>query len=311
MELRHLRYFIGVAEELHFGRAAQRLGISQPPLSQQIRALEADLGVALFERSSRRVALTAAGRLFLVEARRTLAQADHAILVARRAELGEIGELTVGFSTSAPFTAIVSQALFSFRQRYLGIRLLLNEMARDAQVEALAAEELDVAFVRGFALPVLPPGIRALPLIEEPLLLAMRAGHPLADLDRPIRITDLAGEPFVLFGRERGSGFNEHVALLCRRAGFEPHIAQEASGLATLLGLVAAGFGITMISTSLGALHTDNIVYRTLAEPDAISRMWLLQRARPTLACQAFVTAVMETHELAETADQRSAGITG
>jgi DNA-binding transcriptional LysR family regulator len=296
MELRHLRYFVGVAEELHFGRAAERLGISQPPLSQQIRALEAELAVALFERSSRRVTLTPAGRLFLVEARRTLAQAEHAIEVARRAELGEIGELTVGFSTSAPFTTVVSQALYSFRQRYPGIRLLLNEMARDAQVEALAAEDLDVAFVRGFALPVLPAGIRALPMIEEPLLLAMRAGHPLAELNRPIHITDLAGEPFVVFGRERGGGFNEHVALLCRRAGFEPNIVQEASGLATLLGLVAAGFGVTMISSSLGALHTDNIVYRALADPDAISRMWLLQRPRPTLACQAFVTTVMETH---------------
>ena len=248
MELRHLRYFVGVAEELHFGRAAQRLGISQPPLSQQIRALEDELGVALFERSSRRVALTAPGRLFLAEARRTLAQAAHAIQVARRAELGEIGELTVGFSTSAPFTTVVSQALFTFRQRYPGIRLLLNEMPRDAQIEALAARELDVAFIRGFDLPVLPPDIRALPLIEEPLLLAMRSGHPLADLDRPVRLADLAGESFVLFGRERGSGFNEHFGLLCRRAGFEPHIAQEASGLATLLGLVAAGFGITMIS---------------------------------------------------------------
>jgi DNA-binding transcriptional LysR family regulator len=307
MELRHLRYFVGVAEELHFGRAAQRLGISQPPLSQQIRALEEELGVALFERSSRRVALTAAGGLFLVEARRTLAQAEHAIAVARRAELGEIGELTVGFSTSAPFTAVVSQALYSFRQRYPGIRLLLNEMARDAQVEALTADGLDLAFIRGFALPVLPPGIRALPLIEEPLLLAMHAGHPLAVIDRPIRMPDLAGEAFVVFGRERGGGFNEHVALLCRRAGFEPNIVQEASGLATLLGLVAAGFGVTMISTSLGALHTDNIVYRQLAEPDAISRMWLLQGARPTLACQAFVAAVMESHDMAGAAGPRAA----
>lgn len=308
MELRHLRYFVGVAEELHFGRAAARLGISQPPLSQQIRALETELGVALFERSSRRVMLTTAGRLFLVEARRTLAQAEHAMLVARRAELGEVGELRVGFSTSAPFTAVVSQALFSFRQRYPGIRLLLNEMTRNAQIEALAAEELDVAFIRGFGLPVLPPSIRGLMLIEEPLLLAVHAAHPLARSDQPARITDLAGESFIVFGRERGGGFNEQVALLCRRAGFEPNITQEASGLATLLGLVAAGFGITVISASLGALHTDNIVYRTLAEPDAISRMWLLQKTRPTVAARAFVSAVMESQGVGETADRAVAG---
>lgn len=312
MELRHLRYFVGVAEELHFGRAAQRLGISQPPLSQQIRALEDELQVSLFERSSRRVALTPAGRLFLSEARRTLAQADHAVAVARRAALGEIGELRLGFSTSAPFTAIVSQALFSFRQRHPGIRLLLNEMPRDAQIEALVAGELDVGFIRGVGLPVLSADIRALPLIAEPLLVAMRAGHPLAELNRPLSIADLAGEPFVLFGRERGGGFNEHVALLCRRAGFEPHIAQQASGLATMLGLVAAGFGVTMVSASLGALHADNVVYRTLAEPDAISRMWLLQRDRPTIACQAFVTAVIDSHQLAEV-DQLAfpGGVTG
>jgi DNA-binding transcriptional LysR family regulator len=312
MELRHLRYFIAVAEELHFGRAARRLRMAQPPLSQQIRALERELGVALFERSSRRVALTTAGRLFLVEARRTLTQAGHAMLVARRAELGEIGELRVGFSTSAPFTAVVSQALFSFRQRYPGIRLLLNEMTRSAQVEALAAEELDVAFIRGFALPVLPQDIRGLMLIEEPLLLAVHAGHPLASSDRPVRIADLAGESFVIFGRERGGGFNEHVALLCRRAGFEPNVTQEASGLATLLGLVAAGFGITLISASLGALHTDNIVYRTLAEPDAFSRMWLLRPARPSIAGRAFVGAVMESQGIGETihvaADATAAG---
>jgi DNA-binding transcriptional LysR family regulator len=295
VELRHLRYFIGVAEELHFGRAARRLGISQPPLSQQIRALEEELGVALFERSSRHVELTAAGRLFLVEARCTLAQADHTMLVARRAELGEIGDLAVGFSTSAPFTTIVSQALFAFRQRYPGIRLRLNEMPRSNQIDALAARELDVAFVRGFVLPTLPPGIRALLLIKEPLLLAMRADHRLATLDRPVRIADLAREPFVLFGPERGSGFNEHISLLCRREGFEPHVAQEASGLGSLLGLVAAGFGITTISTSLGVLHAENVIYRPLLEPDAVSRMWLLQGSTPSVACQAFVAAVVET----------------
>ena len=142
-------------------------------------------------------------------------------------------------------------------------------------------------------------------------MLGMRSGHALAEIERTVRIADLVGECFVLFGRESGIGFNEHVALLCRRAGFDPHIAQEASGLATMLGLVAAGFGITMISASLGALHADNIVYRPLAEPDAISRMWLLQRGSPTVACQAFVAAVIESHRMADGQLASPGGATG
>ncbi len=292
MELRHLRYFVRLAEELHFGRAADRLGISQPPLSQQIRALEGELGVALFERTSRRVALTEAGRLFLVEARRTLDQAAHAIDVARRAEAGEVGELGIGFSTSVPFTAVVARALSAFREAYPAVRLNLAEMPRGEQIEALTAGRIDIGFIRGFDLPAFAVPMVVTMLMKEPLLVAMRSDHWLAGRDRDPTVEDLEHEPFVLYQRDFGAGFNEHIARLCARAGFAPHVVQEAMGLSTLLGLVAAGMGITVITRSLGALHPDNIVFRPLADREALSSLWLIHRALLSTAAARFVDLV-------------------
>ena len=293
MELRHLRYFVRVAEELHFGRAATLLGISQPPLSQQIRALETELGVDLLERTSRRVALTDAGELFLVEARRTLAQAAHAIDVARRAQQGEVGELAIGFSTSVPFTAVVARALSAFREAYPAVRLNLAEMARGEQIEALAAERIDIGFIRGFDPPDFPLPVVVTMLMREPLLVAMRSDHRLATRERPPTVEDLEHEPFVLYQREFGAGFNEHLARLCAKAGFAPHVVQEALGLSTLLGLVAAGMGITVITRSLGALHLENIVFRPLDDPEAQSGLWLVHRDRLSMAARRFVDLVL------------------
>ena len=292
MELRHLRYFVGVADELHFGRAARRLGISQPPLSQQIKALEEELGVALFDRSSRRVALTGPGRLFLIEARKTLAQAAHAIDIARRAHKGEVGEVSIGFSSSVPFTAVVVDALSAFRDAYPAVRLNLTEMPRGEQIEALTDERIDVGFIRGFETPSFSIPIEVRMLLTEPLLVAMRSDHPLASLGRLPTIDDLRDQPFVLYQRTFGAGFNEHLTQLCARAGFVPRIVQEATGLSTLLGLVAAGMGITVITRSLGALHPENIVFRTLDDPEALSKLWLLHRRQLMTAAQAFVELI-------------------
>lgn len=153
MELRHLRYFIAVAEELHFGRAAQVLGISQPPLSQQIQALEQQLGARLFERTNRRVELSEAGRLFLQEARLVLAQVDKAADVARRAQLGELGELKIGFTSSAPFNSTIPQAIFSFRQRFPAVHLNLREMSSTMVADALVDESIEVGIMRPLGLP--------------------------------------------------------------------------------------------------------------------------------------------------------------
>lgn len=292
MELRHLRYFIGVAEELHFGRAARRLGISQPPLSQQVKALEDELGVALFERTSRHVVLTGPGRLFLAEARKTLEQAAHAIDIARRAQQGEVGEVSIGFSASVPFTAVVVDALSAFRETRPAVRLNLTEMPRGDQIEALVQNRIDIGFVRGFEPPSVPIPISVRLLLTEPLLVAMRGDHPFAARTRAPTIEDLRDVPFVLYGQAFGAGFNEHLTQLCARAGFMPRIVQEATGLSTLLGLVAAGMGITVITRSLGVLHPENIVFRTLDDPEALSKLWLVHRCRLSTPSQAFVDLI-------------------
>ena len=193
MELRHLRYFIAVAEELHFGRAAQVLGISQPPLSQQIQALEQEVGARLFERTNRRVELSEAGRLFLAEARLVLAQVDKAADVARRAQLGQLGELKIGFTSSAPFNSSIPQAIFAFRQAFPAVHLALQEMSSKEVAEALVDESVQVGIMR--PLP-LPESLVAVELFREPLVAIIRADHPLAvGSEEGLQLSALAAEP--------------------------------------------------------------------------------------------------------------------
>jgi len=303
MELRHLRYFVRVAEEMHFGRAADLLGISQPPLSQQIRALELELGVDLFDRTSRRVRLTEAGRLFLTEARRTLDQAGHAMEVARRVQSGETGELTIGFVTSVPLIPVVARALLDYRAAYPAVHLSLNEMTRDAQLAAAAENRLDLGLFRSFDPPSLPDGLIARHLWDEEMLVAMRDDHRLARGRKPLSLTDIADEPFVLYDPDLGAGFNDHLGLLFRRAGGQLRVIQEVSGLASLLGLVAAGFGITALSRSLGMLRLDHLVHRVLAEPDAVSRLWLIHRESLSPAASRFVGMLTAHADSAARAD--------
>jgi DNA-binding transcriptional LysR family regulator len=293
MELRQFRYFVHVAEELHFGRAAARLGMSQPPLSQQIRLLEDQLGVALFERTSRRVLLTEAGRLFLVEAYKTLKQADHAVEVARGVAKGELGTINVGFMSSVPFTTVVAQALSQFRERYPAVRLNLTEMSRTAQVEGLLTEKIEIAFIRNIDPPVVPDGLDAILLMTEPLVVAMLADHPLAVSPSLPSIADLRHEDFILYRNDFGVGFNEHLIRLCALEGFNPKIVQEVTGPFTLLGLVSAGLGITVVTPTLGALHPDNMVFRPLSDPEAISRLWMVRRRDISKAAAQFADLVL------------------
>lgn len=284
-----------MAEELHFGRAAHRLGISQPPLSQQIRALEDELGVRLFERTSRRVRLTDAGRLFEPEARKTLEQMDRAIKVAQRAQRGEVGLLNLGFTTSAPFVPRIASALYSFRQRYPDVELTLQELGRDKQIEEVRERRLDIGVLRDVETPALPAGMVSQCLLTEEVVLAMRDDHPLAlRKDDPV-ITDLVEEPLVLYASLSGAGFNEYFVRLCERNGFVPTIAHEARGLATLLGLVAAGFGPTVIPRSMARIHVDNVVNRPFATPFT-SSLWLVHNEELSTTAQAFRDTVLEGH---------------
>lgn len=296
MDLRHLRYFLYVAEEMHFGRAAQRLGISQPPLSQQIRALEEELGVQLFERTSRRVSLTPAGQALLPQAREALAQMERAAEAARQAHRGEIGRLGLGFTASAPFVPRVADALYAFRQSHPRVELALQELGRDEQIAGVEQDQLDIGIIRAFEPPLLPAGMGAECLLEEDMLLAVRQDHPLARRNTDPAIADLAGVPLVLYGTANGAGFNEHFFALCGEAGFRPSVALEVTSFATLLGLVAAGFGPTILARSLSRLHVDNLVLRDLADP-VTSRLWMVHKHKLSPIARAFKAALTQAND--------------
>ena len=293
MELRHLRYFVALAEELHFTRAAQRLGISQPPLSQQIRQMEEALETALFDRSRRRVALTEAGRMMLDEARATLAQAARAELVARRAGRGEVGELRVGLFASAPLLPEFAATVVAFRHRLPDVRLALQEGPTLWQIDALQRRELDCGFLRCPSADVIPAGIDAIELAREPLVVMLPGQHRLARRRAGIAIAALAGEPMIFFARSVGTTLHGQLETLCRRAGFTPRIAQEARENSTLMGLVAAGLGVAVVPLSLARIRVGGVVHRPVLDADATTSTWLATlRGQESALARSFRAAV-------------------
>jgi DNA-binding transcriptional LysR family regulator len=289
MELRHLRYFVGVAEELHFARAAAHLGISQPPLSQQIRALEDELGVRLLDRSSRRVSLTPAGRLFLEEARIVLQRAERAMTVARRAARGEVGQLAIGFNAAAPFVPQIAEGIAEYRRRYPEVKLVLTEAAGPSQIEAIEDHVLDIGFVRGARMPSLPAGATATALLRERLFVAMPPDHPLA-AKSGVRLRDLADQPMLIYSNERGRSFTHNLLGILRKAGVEPLVAQTVSEVSSLFGLAAAGVGLAVLAESICSLQSAKLTYRPLLDDAAVMTLWMIYRsADPTLPCQNFV----------------------
>lgn len=264
MELRHLRYFVAVAEELHFGRAAARLRIAQPPLSRQIRDLERELGTALFERVPRGVELTAAGRAFLPEARLTLAQAERAQRTAQRAARGEVGRLRVGFVEAATYAGVLPDVLGFFRMHLPNIGLSLFEMDSAQQAEAFREGRIDVGLLH-----TPPPDadrwLRVEQVYADPLIAALPHAHRLAGRTR-LALADLAAESFVLFPRHIAPTLYDDVIARCRQAGFSPRIVQEAAGWQTLTGLVGAGMGIAFVPRSLMTIQRREVVYRRIRD---------------------------------------------
>jgi DNA-binding transcriptional LysR family regulator len=266
-----------------------RLGISQPPLSHQIHALEDELGVRLFDRSSRNVELTNAGRLFLAEAKATLVQAERAVTVARRAADGEVGELGIGFNASAPFVPKVARAIFDFRQGWPEVHLTLSELSRDAQLRALADGTIDVGFTRSSERPHVGRFIAATRLLEERLVVALRPDHRLA-ARTTLSLTDLRGERLVVYARDLAGGFTDELFTLLQNADVEPEIAQDVREVSTLFGLIAAGMGVTVLAESLCALQAANLVYRPLSDEAARSGLWLLHLdPAPKITCLHFL----------------------
>jgi len=258
MELRHLRYFVAVAEELHFGRAARRLNISQPPLSQQIRALEAELDVELFARAGRRVELTHAGRMFLERARQALAGAEDAMQAARRAGRGEIGGLSIAFIHAATYR-LLPDILRVFRARMPNVELSLIEMPGSEQMLALNDGAIDVGFLRP---PIANAALDVHLLLREPLVVGLPPRHRYARLDE-VTLRQLADEPFVMYTPGRSPLYGQVVSA-CSRAGFVPRVVQHSMHIMTLIGLVRSGVGIALLPQSASAVRMDGIVYRKL-----------------------------------------------
>lgn len=276
MELRHLRYFVAVAEEKHFTRAAKRLGIGQPPLSQQIQQLERELGTALFHRLPRGVSLTPAGQALFDDARRVLREAEQAVERTRRVARGEQGRLRVGMINSAPFHPLVPRVIREFRRRYPEVALTLEERTTPGLAAAVANETVDVAFVR----PLLdtPEGLCTEHVLDEPLLVALPAGHPLSRR-KAVPLMALSLEPFVLFPRAVGAGLHDVIVRACHAAGFSPRVVQEASQVTSIVNLVAAGLGVSIVPASMQQLHIEGVRYRAIQGLAAQARLDLVYRA--------------------------------
>ncbi|MEJ1976196.1 MAG: LysR family transcriptional regulator [Acetobacteraceae bacterium] len=275
MELRHIRYFLAVAEELNFTRAAARIGIGQPPLSQQIRDLEDELGVQLFHRVPHGAALTDAGRAFLAEARGVLAGAERAKAAAQRAQRGEAGTLSLGFTGSAAFNPVVSTVIRTFRRRWPGVLLSLEEMNTMRLLDRLARGALDAAFIRPGVQD--PEGVRLKRYPDEPMLIALPARHGLVS-QKQLPLSALAAEPFVLFPRVVGLSLYDEVVSACRRCGFEPIAGQEAPQIAAVVNLVAAELGVSIVPASIAQIRLKGVAYRPIEGPAPVARLALACR---------------------------------
>ncbi|WP_448885574.1 LysR family transcriptional regulator [Citrobacter telavivensis] len=275
IELRHLRYFVAVAEELHFGRAAARLNISQPPLSQQIQMLEQQVGARLLARTNRSVALTAAGKQFLADSRQILGLVNDAAARAERLHLGEAGELRIGFTSSAPFIRAVSDTLSLFRQNYPDMHLQTREMNTREQLAPLSEGALDMGLMRNTPLP---ESLHHAVILHEPLMAMIPRVYPLAQ--KPVvTLAELAKEPFVFFDPHVGTGLYDDILGMMRRYQLSPVITQEVGEAMTIIGLVAAGLGVSILPASFKKVQLNEMCWVPIAEEDAVSEMWLVWSA--------------------------------
>jgi DNA-binding transcriptional LysR family regulator len=291
MELRRLRYFVAVAEELSFNRAAQRLHISQPPLSNQIKQLEEELGVLLFKRSSRGVRLTEAGELLLEEARRILIQLDQAARMVERVGSGKVGRLSLGFVPSAT-NEVLPALLYEFRRRFPDVELFLHEMMPDQVVQRLHGRQIDVGF---FYLPFDDSSLHIRPVSREPLIVALPEMHPLAK-EPEIDLRRLEREPFVLPMRYEMPGLYGQVTDVCRQVGFTPRAVQKDVWLMqTIVGLVASGIGVALVPASLRNFRRYGVVYKTVRDLSPTVEMGVVWRRSDSAAVlSAFLDVVGE-----------------
>jgi len=296
MELRHLRYFIAVAEEGHITRAAERLGMQQPPLSQQIKAIERELDVQLFRRKPRGVELTDAGRAFLNDALATLARLDRGIETTRRTARGEQGRICLGVTQTSPFHPFVPRVIRTFREAYPLVSITLEEGDSYELIEHLRNERIDAAFIR--TPPADAEGLVISALLEEEMVAALPAGHVLAQsdgrADTALPLKALAGETFIGWGRPPLMGFHPPVIAACHAAGFNPRLGHMAPRLASTLNLVAVGLGISIVPSSLRRVQMDGLVYRRLKSPTRVKVPLMLasRRGDPSAVARHYLDVV-------------------
>lgn len=288
MELRHIRYFLAVAEEGNFTRAAARIGINQPPLSQQIRDLETEVGEQLFYRVPHGAELTAAGEAFLTHVRALPELAMTAIHAAKRAARGETGQLALGFTGTAPMNAAVTHTIRAFRRQYPEVELTLVEANSALLSAALMEERLDVAILR--PTPMEPDGIIIRPLANETLLAVLPASHPAAKGRGPLDLALLKEEPFILTPRIIGPNLHDAALTACRNAGFDPLMGQVAPQVVSILALVSAELGVSLVPDSMRALNVPGLAFRTVGRTAPRLSLALAHRKhRPSTVAMNFI----------------------
>ncbi|ABR64915.1 LysR family transcriptional regulator [Sinorhizobium medicae] len=288
MEHRLLQSYVAVAEELHFGRAAKRLNISQPPLTKQIQQLERELGVALFERTKRKVELTAAGSVLLEEARRLLRQTENAAELVRKTERGETGHLAVGFIDAAIYS-LVPNVVECFTRSYPHVTVELADLRIPDQVRGVSEGRLDVGFIHP---PIRGEQLAIETVLVEPLVVAVPQRHRLASRAE-IPLAELANEALIQFPRSINPTLYDEIIGLCQSSGFNPKIVREATPKQTIIGLVSVGLGVSLLPRCLENLKRDGVAYRPISGPNLsidTSIIYRSDRLRP--ATKAFINVV-------------------
>ena len=290
IDIRQLRYFQAVAEELHFGRAAARLAIAQPALSRQVQQLEEALGTPLLRRTQRRVELLPAGALLLERSRAIQQELERAVTDTRRTGTGELGRLALGFIHSSTY-GLLPSIVGRFRHLHPGIELELHELPITAQHAALLRGTIDIGLLR---VQSAPTELEVLPVMPDPFLLALPTRHALAGRSR-VHIRSVAADPFVMFSRAESPLFHARVQALCDQAGFTPRVAQHATQIHTVVGLVGAGLGVAVVPATARNLHPRNVRFVQIAdkaEPVHIALAW--RRGHETPAARSFRKVTQE-----------------
>jgi DNA-binding transcriptional LysR family regulator len=303
MQLDQLRYFVAVAGELHFRRAAERLHISQPPLSFHIKALEQEVGTQLLNRNTRQVSLTEAGAAFLVRARRILSDVAEAAEEVKRISTGRAGSLRIGFTISTSFHPFFCDSVFRYRRAYPEVAVSLSENVSERQIDVLLEDRLDVGFLRGRFDQV--AGLTMSALTSEALVLALHRSHPLASR-ASVSPSNLRTEPFISYPANAGVGIYRQILALCERAGFEPRVVQEALEPSVIMGLVAAGLGVAIVPSSLQSIKIADVVFVRLDDPEAVATLYIAYRANDdSPRVRAFADLVVRVCSPAASASRR------